>query len=67
MRLIDLRQHRAALRKGWNRKQRKQKTPEFQDSRQHNPPGRHTTSKKKRAQPRRARIPQSSKTVFSAT
>src|SRR5260370_16931127 len=54
MRFINLGQHRAALRASRNHKQSKKQALEFQASRQRSPPGRHTTPKTKRAQPRRA-------------
>jgi hypothetical protein len=67
MGFINLGQHGAALREGWKCKQSKEQALEFQDSRQRNPPGRHTTLKKKRAQPRRALPPERSLPLFSGT
>jgi hypothetical protein len=54
MGFINLREHRSALRESGDRKQRDEQALDFQDSRQGISPGRHTTPKKKRAQPRRA-------------
>jgi hypothetical protein len=67
MRFINLWQHRAALPEGRNHKQSEDQALEFQDSRQRNPPGRHTTPKSKRAQPRRALFPEIPHLLFSET
>jgi hypothetical protein len=45
---VNLRQHRTALREGWNCKQGEEQALKFQDPRQRNPPARHTTPKKQK-------------------
>jgi hypothetical protein len=45
MGFINLGEHRAALPESRNHKQGKEQALQFQDSRQRNPPGRHTTTK----------------------
>jgi hypothetical protein len=67
MGFINLGQHWPALRESRNYKQSKEQALEFQDSRQCNPPGRHTTPKKKWAQPCRAHFPELPRLFFSGT